>query len=116
MKICPPVGAHRRAPFVNRRAPNDIVDFIDDRDRTFSLQPHPNAIALSSLNPTVLTMKQGKSDNNITDRLGLVLQWQHYLKVLSGKVPPEQNVGFIVAEESDRTQTKSMRSHFFPST
>ncbi|MEQ9550597.1 MAG: hypothetical protein RIM23_13380 [Coleofasciculus sp. G3-WIS-01] len=43
-KMCPPVGAHRRAP-------NDIVDFIDDRDRTFSLQPHPNAIALSSLNP-----------------------------------------------------------------
>jgi len=39
--------------------------------------------------------------------LGKVLQWQHYLKVLSGKVPPEQNVGFIVAEESDRTQSKS---------
>ncbi|MEQ9550596.1 MAG: hypothetical protein RIM23_13375 [Coleofasciculus sp. G3-WIS-01] len=62
---------------------------------------------------TVLTMKQGKSDNNITDRFGLFLQWQHHLKVLSGKAPPEQNVGFIVAEQSDRTQTKSMRSRLF---
>ncbi len=32
------------------------------------------------------------------------MQWQHHLKVLSGKAPPEQKVGFIVAEKSDRTQ------------